>query len=129
MDGNASLPLVRIPTGVARTFMVALLAAAFLLGGTCGYLVRGWRVGPRSHRQPGGEGQIPKSEHSLSTTARMTRARNYRPSGSFSRLSSSALTATSRLDPDIARAAISGRSTRPNLGSKTPAAMGIAIAL
>jgi hypothetical protein len=42
MDGNASLPLVRIPTGVARTFMVALLAAAFLLGGTGGYLVRGW---------------------------------------------------------------------------------------
>jgi hypothetical protein len=42
MDVSASLPSARIPTGVARTFMVALLAAVFLLGGTGGYLVRGW---------------------------------------------------------------------------------------
>lgn len=42
MNASASLPLARVPTGVARTFMVALLAAAFLLGGTSGYLVRGW---------------------------------------------------------------------------------------
>jgi hypothetical protein len=42
MDISASLPPARIPTGVARTFMVALLAAAFVLGGTGGYLVRGW---------------------------------------------------------------------------------------
>lgn len=42
MDISASLPPARISTGVARTFMVALLAAAFVLGGTGGYLVRGW---------------------------------------------------------------------------------------
>jgi len=40
-----------------------------------------------------------------------------------------ALTATSRLEPDMERAAISGRRTSPNPGSKTPAAIGIAIAL
>jgi hypothetical protein len=40
MNASASLPLARIPAGVARTFMVAVLAA-FLLGGTGGYLVRG----------------------------------------------------------------------------------------
>ena len=39
------------------------------------------------------------------------------------RLSSSALTATRMLDPDIETAAISGRSVRPS-GAKTPAAMG-----
>ena len=49
--------------------------------------------------------------------------------GSRSRLSSRALTATMRLDPDIVSAAISGRSTRPNAGSNTPAAIGSAIAL
>src|SRR2546425_13347882 len=49
--------------------------------------------------------------------------------GSFRPLSKSALTATSRLEPDIDSAAISGRSTSPNEGSKTPAAMGMAIAL
>jgi hypothetical protein len=42
MNASASLPLARIPTGGARTFMVVLLAAAFLLGGTSGYFVRGW---------------------------------------------------------------------------------------
>jgi hypothetical protein len=41
MNANASQPLARIPTGVARTFIVALVAAAFLLGGTGGYVVRG----------------------------------------------------------------------------------------
>jgi hypothetical protein len=41
MDVSASLPSARIPTGVARSFIVALVAAAFLLGGTGGYLVRG----------------------------------------------------------------------------------------
>ena len=40
-----------------------------------------------------------------------------------SRLSSSALTATRMLEPDIAMAAISGRSVRPS-GAKTPAAIG-----
>src|SRR5690242_625752 len=49
--------------------------------------------------------------------------------GSRSRLSRSALAATRKLDPDMDRAAISGRSTSPNAGSKTPAAMGSAIAL
>ena len=49
--------------------------------------------------------------------------------GSRSRLSSSALTATRNDDPDIDRAAISGRSTRPKAGSNTPAAMGSAMAL
>jgi len=44
-------------------------------------------------------------------------------------LSAKALTATMRLDPDIDRAAISGRSTSPNDGSNTPAAIGSAIAL
>jgi hypothetical protein len=34
-----------------------------------------------------------------------------------------------KLDPDIDRAAISGRSTSPNAGSKTLAATGRAIAL
>jgi hypothetical protein len=42
MDVSASLPSARTPTGGARTFMVALLAAAFVLGGTGGYVVRGW---------------------------------------------------------------------------------------
>ena len=46
-----------------------------------------------------------------------------------SRFRRSALTATRKLDPDIDNAAISGRSTRPNAGSKTPAAMGRAMAL
>src|SRR5215204_5133769 len=49
--------------------------------------------------------------------------------GSLSRLSSRALTATSKLEPDMDRAAISGRSTRPIDGSNTPAAMGSAMAL
>ncbi len=49
--------------------------------------------------------------------------------GSRSRLSASALSATMRLDPDMDRAAISGRSTRPNAGAKTPAAMGSAMVL
>ena len=40
------------------------------------------------------------------------------------RLSSNALTATRKLDPDMDRAAISGRRTRPRDGSNTPAAMG-----
>jgi hypothetical protein len=35
------------------------------------------------------------------------------------------LTATRKLEPDIDSAAISGRSTSPNAGSKTPAAIGI----
>ena len=39
-------------------------------------------------------------------------------------MSKSALTATRTLDPDMDRAAISGRSTSPNTGSKTPAAIG-----
>jgi hypothetical protein len=39
------------------------------------------------------------------------------------------LTATIRLEPDMDRAAISGRSTRPRAGSNTPAAIGRAMAL
>jgi hypothetical protein len=42
MDVSPSFPSARIPTSFARTLMVALLAAAFLLGGTGGYLVRTW---------------------------------------------------------------------------------------
>ena len=49
--------------------------------------------------------------------------------GSLSRLSIRALTATMKLDPDIDSAAISGRRTRPNEGSKIPAAMGSAMTL
>ena len=49
--------------------------------------------------------------------------------GKRSRFSRSAFTATNRLEPDIERAAISGRSTSPNAGSKTPAAIGIATEL
>src|SRR5215207_3849919 len=49
--------------------------------------------------------------------------------GNGSRLSRSALTATRRLEPDMESAAISGRSTSPNAGSKTPAAIGRAMAL
>src|ERR1700684_61094 len=49
--------------------------------------------------------------------------------GSLRRLSSSALVATMRLEPDMVSAAISGRRTNPKAGSKTPAAMGSAIAL
>ena len=49
--------------------------------------------------------------------------------GSFSLFSINALTATMKLDPDIDRAAISGRRTKPSEGSKTPAAMGRAITL
>lgn len=49
--------------------------------------------------------------------------------GSRSRLRPSALTATMKLDPDMDKAAISGRSTSPNAGAKTPAAMGRATAL
>jgi hypothetical protein len=39
------------------------------------------------------------------------------------------LTATIRLEPDMDSAAISGRRTSPKTGSKTPAAMGRAMAL
>jgi hypothetical protein len=49
--------------------------------------------------------------------------------GKLSRLSISALTVTISVEPDIASAAISGRSTRPSQGAKTPAAIGIAAAL
>ncbi len=41
----------------------------------------------------------------------------------------SALTATIKLEPDMEMAASSGRSTRPNAGSNTPAATGSAMAL
>jgi hypothetical protein len=46
--------------------------------------------------------------------------------GSRSPLSSRAFTATRKLDPDMDRAAISGRSTSPNAGSKTLVATGAA---
>src|SRR4051812_38884463 len=49
--------------------------------------------------------------------------------GSWRRLSSTALVATMRLEPDIVRAAISGRRTSPKAGWKTSAAMGRATAL
>lgn len=49
--------------------------------------------------------------------------------GSRRRFSSKAFIATMKLDPDIEIAAISGRSTSPNTGSKTPAAMGNATEL
>ena len=49
--------------------------------------------------------------------------------GSFSLLSINALTATMRLEPDMDRAAISGRSTNPSVGANTPAAIGRAITL
>jgi len=39
------------------------------------------------------------------------------------------LTATKALDPAIVIAAISGRSTSPKAGSKTPAAIGSAMVL
>lgn len=39
--------------------------------------------------------------------------------GSESRLSITALTATMKLEPDMDRAAISGRSTRPKAGSNS----------
>lgn len=40
-----------------------------------------------------------------------------------------AFTATMKLEPDIERPAISGRSVSPRPGSNTPAAIGSAIAL
>ena len=40
MNANPSVRVARIPTGVAPILMAALLAAAFLLGGTGGYLIR-----------------------------------------------------------------------------------------
>ena len=40
MNANPSVRVARIPTGAAPILTVALLAAAFLLGGTGGYLVR-----------------------------------------------------------------------------------------
>jgi hypothetical protein len=49
--------------------------------------------------------------------------------GKRSRFRKSAFTATRRLDPDIERAAISGRSTSPKAGSNTPAAIGSATEL
>jgi hypothetical protein len=49
--------------------------------------------------------------------------------GKRSRFRRSALTATRKLEPDIDSAATSGRSTRPKAGSKTPAAIGSAMAL
>jgi hypothetical protein len=76
----------------------------------------------------GKETLLPGGQGPLLTLGVPTQIR-YRGEGSFNRRSSSALTATSRLEPDIDRAAISGRSTSPNAGSKTPAAIGIAIAL
>src|SRR5713101_3569315 len=48
--------------------------------------------------------------------------------GSDNPLSKRAFTATKRLEPDIERAAISGRRTRPS-GANTPAAMGNAMPL
>jgi hypothetical protein len=42
MDVSASLPSAPIRAGVARTFTVVLVAAALVLGGAGGYLVRGW---------------------------------------------------------------------------------------
>ena len=39
MEASASFRRTRIPTGVIRTFLVALVAA-FLLGGVGGYVVR-----------------------------------------------------------------------------------------
>jgi hypothetical protein len=41
MNASASLRATPIPTGVARVLLIAILAAAFVLGGTGGYLVRG----------------------------------------------------------------------------------------
>ena len=61
--------------------------------------------------------------------SRIARMELYSVDGSWRRLSNRALTATRRLDPDIARAPISGRRTKPNAGSNTPAAIGSAIAL
>jgi hypothetical protein len=52
MDVSAALPSARTPTGVARTFTIALLAAAFLLGGTGGYVVRGWSSGESTTTTP-----------------------------------------------------------------------------
>jgi hypothetical protein len=40
MQASASLRWTQIPTGVIRVFLIALVAA-FLLGGTGGYLMRG----------------------------------------------------------------------------------------
>ena len=42
MDVSASLLSAPIRTGLARTFTVVLVAAALVLGGAGGYLVRGW---------------------------------------------------------------------------------------
>gem|GEM_PF-4695408 len=39
MEASASLRRTQIPTGVIRTFLIALVAA-FLLGGVGGYVVR-----------------------------------------------------------------------------------------
>ena len=49
MDARASHRVAQIPTGVARVFLVALVAA-FLLGGTGGYLVRGLSLAQSSTR-------------------------------------------------------------------------------
>lgn len=55
--------------------------------------------------------------------------RNHVGSGNRNRFSRKAFKATSRLDPDMVSAAISGRSIKPKAGMNTPAAMGSAIAL
>src|SRR5215211_624024 len=83
---------------------VALWAAAM----SSGYAVACW----------GREGTGPPGRSSWSCAA-----------GRRRRLRVRALTATIRLEPDIDRAAISGRSTRPKAGSNTPAAIGRATAL
>ena len=50
-------------------------------------------------------------------------------SGSGNRRRATAFNATITLDPDIAIAAISGRSVKPKAGTRTPAATGSATVL
>ena len=85
---------------------------------------------------PGGDGRwYPTVFFPVAETGRDAEPHDLAPAsadagtGSFNLLSINALTATMKLEPDIARAAISGRSTKPSDGTKTPAAMGNAITL
>ncbi len=94
------------------------------LGESCSPAAPRWASGPLRGAEKVGAGT-----RDGAATARTCGAVLVSAFGSRRRLSISALTATMKLEPDMDRAAISGRSTKPKAGSKTPAAMGRAMAL
>jgi hypothetical protein len=85
MQASASLRWSQIPTGVIRAFLIAVVAA-FLLGGTGGYIMRGSSVpaatttGTQTNTHPFVVEQAPYSSPAYSPAAQPTTPA---PSGSF----------------------------------------------